>query len=135
MRTTNSQPAGTSLRHAPKIREVYWFSPPSDLEKQEFPGKRRLVVILSRKSRLDGTVTVVPITTSNNQNERESVKIESPIDGRDCWVICNHVMTWSTRRLQSQKERKAVLKITDADFQQIVARIYSHLPEQRLSRK
>ncbi|MCY4303148.1 MAG: type II toxin-antitoxin system PemK/MazF family toxin [Aestuariivita sp.] len=88
------------LQASPRKREVYWCDyPPSEcLHLPEF-WKRRPVVVVSRHATLSGVVTVVPITSKRQPNPQFSVMIRSPLDGRDAWIVCNHVTTMAVSRL------------------------------------
>lgn len=109
------------LQYSPRKREVFWcdYPPSRYLHLPEF-WKRRPVVIIARHTTLSGVTTVVPMTSSRNQNPELAVAVRSPIDGRDAWVVCNHVTTVAVSRLLpvdsdgsrlvSQQEYEAILQ-------------------------
>ena len=109
------------LQFPPRKSEVFWcdFPPSACLHQPEF-WKRRTVVIISRRTTLSGVTTVVPMTSSGQQNPALAVAVRSPIDGRNAWVICNHATTVAVSRLLpvhsngsqsvSQQEYKAILR-------------------------
>ena len=116
------------ITSAPRIRQVYWCSYPGDAIKPEF-SKKRPVVVLSRKSKLHGVVTVVPVTTKPQTSDRHAVKIVSPFDNRDAWVVCNHVTTVAVRRLETR--RSVAHLVSREDFAKIVEKVFAHLPDRR----
>lgn len=115
------------IKSAPKIRQVYWcdYPEPEHTQKPEF-YKRRPVVVLSKNATLYGAVTIAPISGKAQNYNRHSQLIQSPIDGRDAWVVCNHICTVSTRRLDVPAE--GLRRIPDDVFQQILAKVYRNLP-------
>lgn len=93
------------IKAAPKVGSLYWCSlhPESQIHIPEF-WKKRPVVIISRKNTLHGKVTVLPITTDeDNQTYENSIELLqatcSKINGKRCWVVCDHPMTVATSRL------------------------------------
>lgn len=108
------------LSGAPRIMQIYMCQyPPA--EHQHLPEfwKTRPVVILSRKSTLSGVATVVPLTSRSQDDDRFSVYVRSPLDGRDAWAICNHITTVAVSRL-APPHKRAVPKMEAEDFQKIV---------------
>ncbi len=93
------------IKAAPKVGSIYWCSlhPESIIHLPEF-WKKRPIVIISRKNALYGKVIVLPITTDDD-NERYEHSIElskvtsEKINGKRCWVVCDHPMTVATCRL------------------------------------
>ena len=115
------------IRSAPKTRQVFWCDYP-DTEHTEVPEfyKRRPVVVLSRKATLHGVVTVVPLSGKPQTDSRNSLKIRSPIKGKSVWVVCNHVHTVSTRRLDAPTG--GIPRVPNDVFREILKKICLNLP-------
>jgi len=111
------------LKYPPRKGEIYWceYPKPECLHLPEF-WKRRPVVVISRRTTLKGVVTVVPFTSSRKQDPRVSVSVCSPIDGRDAWVICNHVTTVAVSRLTVAGHR-----VPEATYSEIQAKVTDSL--------
>ncbi|WP_122519704.1 type II toxin-antitoxin system PemK/MazF family toxin [Pannonibacter phragmitetus] len=93
------------IKAAPKVGSLYWCSlhPEEHIHIPEF-WKKRPVVIISRKNTLHGKVMILPITTDqDNENYENSIELSqgasNKINGKRCWVVCDHVMTVATSRL------------------------------------
>ena len=110
------------IKTAPRIRQVYWCDYPNSehTEPPEF-SKCRLVVVLSRSAALYCVVTVVPMTTKPQRNDKFAVQLVSPLGDRKAWVACNHVHTVSTMRLSSPAG--GVPRIPDNVFQAILHKV------------
>ena len=116
----------SGIRHAPRIRQVYWCAYPADTVKPEF-SKKRPVVVISKKSNRHGVVTVVPVTTAPQDDNRFAVRIVSPFTGRCVWVICNHVTTVAVSRLEAH--RSSAPRVRQDDFTRIVEKVLGNLPD------
>lgn len=129
MKKRQQEPA-PRVKAAPKTRQVFLCEYPAveHTFKPEF-YKIRPVVILSKNSTKFGVVTVLPITSSRQKDDKFSVPLASPIDGRDSWVVCNHVHTVSVRRLIPP--RGSISRISDETFQEILAKVCKNLPMPR----
>ena len=112
---------------APKIRQVLWcdYPEPQHTYKPEF-HKTRPVVVLSKRATLYGVVIVVPMTTKEQDDDRFSVELVSPLDGTTAWVVCNHVHTVSVRRLSPPKG--AIPRVSDSEFEDILDKVFRILP-------
>ncbi|MGR9058969.1 type II toxin-antitoxin system PemK/MazF family toxin [Rhizobium leguminosarum] len=95
------------IKAAPKVGAIYWcdFHPEGVIHIPEF-WKKRPVVIVSRNATLHGKVTVLPMTTdednATNKNAIElSGETRAKIDGKRTWVVCDHLMTVATSRLDN----------------------------------
>lgn len=93
------------ITSAPKVGSLYWCSlhPESMIHLPEF-WKKRPVLIISRKNVLHGKVIVLPITTDDdNEVYENSIELSQAtcdkINGKRCWVVCDHPMTVATSRL------------------------------------
>lgn len=116
----------TSIKSAPKIMQIYMCNYPDQehTEKPEFYKNRP--VVIGKKATLHGVVTIVPITGYPQDKNPNSLRIQSPIDGRDAWVVCNHIHTVSTKRLYIPKG--GITKIQENVFQEILAKVCRNLP-------
>ena len=114
------------IKSAPKPGQVFWcdYPDPEHTEKPEF-YKRRPVVVLSRNARLYGVVTVVPLSGKPQTDTRNTLQICSPIGGMSAWVVCNHVNTVSTRRLDAPAG--GIPQMPDADFKEILKKVSNNL--------
>jgi mRNA interferase MazF len=93
------------IQAAPKVGALYWCSlpPENTIHLPEF-WKKRPVVVISRKNTLRGKVVVLPITTDDdNEAHENSIELSQSecdkINGKRCWVVCDHPMTVATSRL------------------------------------
>jgi mRNA interferase MazF len=93
------------IKAAPKVGSIYWCSlhPENVIHLPEF-WKKRPVVVISRKNTLHGKVIVLPVTTDDdNEAYENSIELSKAtadkINGKRCWVVCDHPMTVATSRL------------------------------------
>lgn len=93
------------IKAAPKVGSLYWCTLHAEahIHIPEF-WKKRPVVVISRKNTLHGKVTILPITTDDdNANYENSIELSQgacdKINGKRCWVVCDHIMTVATSRL------------------------------------
>ena len=121
---------GPAIPSAPRIRQMYWCRFPETEFPNEFgsDGKRRPVVIISKKNRLHGTVIVVPFSTAEQTRPELSTKLKSPLNGMDTWAVCSHPTTVSTYRLLPDKQ-KGVVRVPNNDFQRIKEKVLANLPD------
>ena len=128
--TENRSPVRVTprVRAAPRIRQVYWCDFPGDAMHPEF-WKRRLVLVISRKARLHGNVTVLPITTKSQPDNPAAHGMVSPLGGERAWVICDYITTLSVSRL-SPPDRH-VPRLRQEDFDRIIVLTLRHLPSVR----
>ena len=115
-----------AIKSAPKIRQIYWCRFPDDAESPEF-WKTRPVVILSKTSKLRGSVIVLPCTSKSQPDNKNAVPIESPFSEEKIWVICNYITTVAVSRL-SQKKREPIHRVSEKDFGIIKSRVLANLP-------
>ncbi len=95
------------IKAAPKVGAIYWcdFHPEGVIHIPEF-WKKRPVIIVSRNAPLRGKVTVLPCTTdaANATNPAAielSAEVQAKIDRKRTWVVCDHLMTVATSRLDN----------------------------------
>lgn len=93
------------IKAAPKVGSLYWCSlhPENVIHLPDF-WKKRPVVVVSRKNTLHGKVIVLPITTDDdNATYENSIELSrgacNKINGKRCWVVCDHPLTVATSRL------------------------------------
>ncbi|MDM9625732.1 type II toxin-antitoxin system PemK/MazF family toxin [Rhizobium sp. S152] len=70
------------------------------------PWKKRPVIVVSRNAPLRGKVTVLPCTTDEDNARNPaavelSAEIQAKIDHKRTWVICDHLTTVATSRLDN----------------------------------
>lgn len=90
--------------------------------------EKRPVVVISRKNSLHGKVIVLPITTDeDNENHEHSVELSKDacdkINGKRCWVVCDHPMTVATSRLDFV--HKSPPRITRDELEPILDKCHS----------
>lgn len=93
------------IKAAPKVGSLYWCTLHAEahIHIPEF-WKKRPVLVISRKNTLHGKVTVLPVTTDDdNMGYENSIELSPQardrINGKRCWVVCDHLMTVATSRL------------------------------------
>ena len=93
------------LRAAPKLGNLYWCTFP-DPEHVHLPEmwKTRPVIVISRRNRLIGKVSALPLSTEiRNRDNKHSFQLSRQIcellTGDETWVLCDHIVTVSTSRL------------------------------------
>lgn len=117
------------IRSAPRIRQIYWCDFPRDVVLPEF-GKRRPALVISRRARLYGNVTLLPISTKSQPGNRAAYSVESPLGGGGrAWVICDYVTTLSVSRLHPP--RGGIPRLPQEDFDRIISLVLWHLPSAR----
>ncbi|MCZ2328848.1 type II toxin-antitoxin system PemK/MazF family toxin [Bartonella sp. F02] len=112
------------IRSAPRIRQVFWCDFPHDAILPEF-WKKRPVLILSKCARLHGNVTVLPFTTKSQPSNPAAYPLQSPIENKKSWIICNYVTTVSVSRLSASHY---VPRLPKEDFDKVVAIMHKYLP-------
>ncbi|MFA4939399.1 type II toxin-antitoxin system PemK/MazF family toxin [Brevundimonas sp.] len=118
------------LKAAPAVRQMYWCDFWSDSTTPEM-GKKRPVVIVSYKNSLHGVALVVPTSTDPQEgaSARWAHKLSFQPDGaRDSWVVCNHLYTVSTKRLEPLKGT-AIPRLSEDEFHQILTLIQAWMPQ------
>ncbi|KQY48355.1 MULTISPECIES: type II toxin-antitoxin system PemK/MazF family toxin [Rhizobium/Agrobacterium group] len=107
---------GIRIKAAPKVGNIYWcdLHPENVIHIPEF-WKKRPVVVVSKNATLHGKVTVLPMTTDDdnakNANAIEiSAEMQGRIDGKRTWVVCDHLMTVATSRLDNVSNTPPRLK-------------------------
>ena len=116
----------TTLKRAPRVRDLYWCRLPKDAELPEF-WKERPAVVISRNAALNGVVMVVPCTSRDQKGSPWAVKLAHTIDGKDSWAVCDKPMSVAVSRLRSQHSSP---RVTEDDFTRILARVLQVVPTQ-----
>ena len=110
---------------APKIRQLLWCDFPQDAQLPEF-WKRRPVIIVSYRNTLHGAVTVVPCSTQAQPGNKWAVPLQTTIDGRAAWAICDKMTTVAVSRLVPDKA--GIVRMPEAEFDDIVRLVLDWLP-------
>ena len=113
------------LKAAPRIRHFYWCDFPQDAQLPEF-WKRRPVIILSFKNTLHGAVTVVPCSTQAQPGNQWAFPLETTIDGRAAWAICDKITTVAVSRLLPDKG--GIARMPEAEFDDMLRLVLAWLP-------
>jgi len=109
------------IKAAPRIRQLYCCDFRGDVLTPEM-GKKRPVVILSYRNTLHGVCLVLPVSTDpqDGQSAAWAHKLSLGADrGRTSWVVCNHLYTVSTRRLEPLADA-VIPRLTEAEFDAIL---------------
>src|SRR3546814_20847330 len=75
----------------------------SDVCSSDLFWKRRPVIIVSFKNTLHGAVTVVPCSTAAQPGNKWAFPLQTPIDGRPAFAICDKLTTVAVSRLLHDK--------------------------------
>lgn len=110
---------------APSIRQLYWCDFPQDAQLPEF-WKRRPVVILSFKNTLYGAVTVVPCSTQAQPGNKWAFPLQTTIDGRAAFAICDKPTTVAVSRLTPDKG--GIVRMPVAEFDDMLRLVLAWLP-------
>lgn len=114
------------LKSAPKIRQFYWCDFPEDAQLPEF-WKRRPVIILSYRSTLHGTATVVPCSSKEQSTNRWAFPLESSVDGKAGFAICDKITTVAVSRLVQDKD--GIHRMPADQFQNMLKLVLEWLPK------
>lgn len=110
---------------APSIRQLYWCDFPQDAQLPEF-WKRRPVVILSYKNTLHGAVTVVPCSTAAQPGNKWAFPLQTTIDGRAAFAICDKITTVAVSRLVPDKG--GIVRMPETEFDDMLRLVLAWLP-------
>lgn len=113
------------LTAAPKIRQLYWCDFPQDAQLPEF-WKRRPVIVLSYRNTLHGAVTVVPCSTQAQPGNKWAFPLQTTIDGRAAFAICDKMTTVAVSRLVPDKG--GIARMPQAEFDDMLRLVLSWLP-------
>jgi mRNA interferase MazF len=89
--------------------------------------KRRPVIILSKTTTLYGAVVIVPCSTQIQTDSRLAYKLQTTIDGRDAWAICDKITTVAVSRLVQDKTGR-IRRLGMEEFHQVLGRVLDLLP-------
>lgn len=117
-----------NLTTAPKIGYLFWCDFPADAQAPEFT-KKRPVLIISKRSNLYGSVTVIPCTTKDQDGNKWAYKMDTSIDGKESWAICDKPTTLAVSRLVHPKNK--LVKVSDVEFNNILSLLFEYLPQPR----
>ena len=110
---------------APKVRQLYWCDFPEDAQLPEF-WKRRPVIILSFKNTLHGAVTVVPCSTQAQAGNKWAFPLQTTIDGRAAWAVCDKLTTVAVSRLVPDKS--GIARLPEPEFDDMLRLVLAWLP-------
>ena len=113
------------LKSTPRIRQLYWCDFPNDAHLPEL-WKRRPVIILSKTATLHGSVVVIPCSTDANQEPKLTHALQTSIDGRVSFAICDKPTTVAVSRLSSPEGH--IPRLSEDDFHAVLAKVLSLLP-------
>lgn len=113
------------LTAAPKIRQLFWCDFPQDAQLPEF-WKRRPVIVLSYRNTLHGAVTVVPCSTQAQPGNKWAFPLQTTIDGRAAFAICDKMTTVAVSRLVPDKG--GIVRMPEAEFDGMLRLVLAWLP-------
>lgn len=113
------------LTAAPKIRQLYWCDFPQDAQLPEF-WKRRPVIVLSYRNILHGAVTVVPCSTQAQPGNKWAFPLQTTIDGRAAFAICDKLSTVAVSRLVPDKG--GIVRMPEVEFDIMLRLVLAWLP-------
>ena len=119
-----------TIKAAPRPREVYWIGMFTDSTAPEFTGYHPGIILSGAKSLNVGSehVTFVPLTSSAPRvNDNGAIPPHilplsanpNPVNNRQVWAICSHVMTVRLTRLEryvGERGQPVVPRISPEDF-------------------
>lgn len=110
---------------APKIRQLYWCDFPQDAQLPEF-WKRRPVIVLSYRNILHGAVTVVPCSTQAQPGNKWAFPLQTTIDRRAAFAICDKLTTIAVSRLVPDKG--GIVRMPEVEFDAMLRLVLAWLP-------
>jgi mRNA interferase MazF len=113
------------LTGAPKIRQLFWCDFPQDAQLPEF-WKRRPVIVISYRNTLHGAVTVIPCSTQAQPNNKWAFPLQTTIDGRAAWAVCDKLATVAVSRLLPDK--RGIARMQEAEFDAMMRLVLEWLP-------
>jgi len=113
------------LTAAPKLRQLFWCDFPQDAQLPEF-WKRRPVIVLSFKNTLHGAVTVVPCSTAAQPGNPWAFPLQTTIDGRAAFAICDKITSVAVSRLVPDKS--GMIRMPEAEFDEMLRLVLAWLP-------
>lgn len=111
---------------APKIRQLFWCDFPQDAQLPEF-WKRRPVIVMSYRNTLHSAVTVVPCSTQVQMGNKWAFPLQTTIDGRAAWAICDKVTTVAVSRLLPDKG--GIARMPVGEFEGMLRLLLDWLPK------
>ena len=123
------------IKSAPKLGSVYWcqFNDAEHVWLPEMWKQRPVIIVGHRDLVVRGSCLAVPTSTdpqeTNTWRMELPVYISAQIDGRNSWILCNHLVTISTSRLSQINGKVPRLKQEDTNL--LITRIRAWLPSPR----
>jgi mRNA interferase MazF len=108
------------------VRQLYWCDFPQDAQLPEF-WKRRPVIILSYRNTLHGAVTVIPCSTQAQAGNNWAFPLQTTIDGRAAWAICDKITSVAVSRLVPDKN--GIVRMPEAEFEDMLRITLEWLPK------
>jgi mRNA interferase MazF len=113
------------IKSAPKIRQLYWCDFPADAQLPEF-WKRRPVIIVSYRHTLHSTATVIPCSTQPQPDNPWAHALQTTIDGKTAWAICDKLTCVAVSRLIPDKS--GMVRMPEAEFDDMLQLVMKWLP-------
>ena len=89
--------------------------------------KRRPVIVLSYRNTLHGAITVVPCSTQAQAGNKWAFPLQTTIDGRAAWAICDKIGTVAVSRLLPDKG--GIMRMPEAEFNAMLGLVLEWLPK------
>lgn len=92
--------------------------------------KKRPVLVVSTKNTLRGVCSVLAISTDAQEegwSAQWAHKLTKQVQkNRDSWVVCNHIYTVATSRLEQVRRNP---RLNEEEFNLILAKLFKWLPK------
>lgn len=84
------------------------------------------MIVLSYRNTLHGAVTVVPCSTQAQPGNKWAFPLQTTIDGRVAWAICDKITSVAVSRLQPDKG--GIVRMLEVEFDDLVRLVLGRLP-------
>lgn len=118
-----------SIKTAPQIKQIFWchFPDAKHVHLPEF-WKIRPVIIVSYKNMIQGSVTVIPCSTKeDNKIDWWAVPVNLKLNDYEGYAICDKITTVATSRLKLPQG--GYKRISQDEFDKILEKIGGRLPK------
>ncbi|WP_317992915.1 type II toxin-antitoxin system PemK/MazF family toxin [Bartonella gliris] len=112
------------LKAAPRIRQILWCDFPEDAQLPEF-WKQRPILVISKTSKLNGCVTVLPLTSKSQPDNHAAYLIKSLPSMKSSWIICNYLTTVAVSRLSATDR---IPRLSEEEFNKVISLMWEYLP-------
>lgn len=82
---------------------------------------------MSYRNTLHGAVTVVPCSTQTQMGNKWAFPLQTTIDGRAAWAICDKMTTVAVSRLLPDKS--GIVRMPEGEFESLLRLVLDWLPK------